>query len=208
MEQPTVERFTATISTAEYISRFRDVEKFLALCRQCPNYGNSWACPPFDFDTEALLRSHPYMLLIASKITLDRPDLPLDMAQKLIAPERIRIDRVLLNMEHRHGGRSFSYVGKCLYCDSCTRRVGRRCLHPDKVRPSLESFGFDIAKTLGELFGIELLWGTDGHLPPYLTLVSGFIHSSPNPLPLLIDHNTPVNSTTSLNHYITSNINS
>ena len=28
---------------------------------------------------------------------------------------------------------------------------------PGKVRPSLEAFGFDIAKTLSELFNIKLL---------------------------------------------------
>ncbi|MFR2062233.1 MAG: DUF2284 domain-containing protein [Alistipes sp.] len=38
-------------------------------------------------------------------------------------------------------------------CPGCNRP----CLHPDKVRPSLEAFGFDIARTLSELFGIELL---------------------------------------------------
>ena len=46
-----------------------------------------------------------------------------------------------------------------------------------KVRPSLEAFGFDIAKTLSELFNIELLWGKDGKLPEYLVLVSGFFHN-------------------------------
>lgn len=52
------------------------------------------------------------------------------------------------------------------------------CLHPDKVRPSLEAFGFDIGRTLSELFGIRLLWGKDGILPEYLMLVSGLFHNS------------------------------
>ncbi len=54
---------------------------------------------------------------------------------------------------------------------------GTPCRHPEKVRPSLEAFGFDIAKTLSELFNIELLWGKDGKLPEYLVLVSGFFHN-------------------------------
>ena len=47
--------FTASIGLDEYISRFRDVKGFFEFCKQCPNYGNSWGCPPFDFDTGELL---------------------------------------------------------------------------------------------------------------------------------------------------------
>lgn len=52
------------------------------------------------------------------------------------------------------------------------------CRHPEKVRPSLEAFGFDISRTLSELFGIRLLWGKDGVIPEYLTLVCGFFHNA------------------------------
>ena len=99
--------------------------------------------------------------------------------QKLILPERIRIESELLDMERKYGGRSFAYIGKCLHCpnNECTRNCGTPCRHPEKVRPSLEAFGFDIAKTLAELFNIELLWGKDGKLPEYLVLVSGFFHN-------------------------------
>lgn len=85
----------------------------------------------------------------------------------------------LLDMERKYGGRSFAYIGKCLHCsdNECTRNCGTPCRHPEKVRPSLEAFGFDIAKTLSELFNIELLWGKDGKLPEYLVLVSGFFHN-------------------------------
>ena len=48
---------------------------------------------------------------------------------------------------------------------------------PGKSASVTRSFGFDIAKTLSELFNIELLWGKDGKLPEYLVLVSGFFHN-------------------------------
>ena len=149
----TVENFTSDITVEGYIAEFRDEPHFLELCKQCTNYGKSWGCPPFDFDTE--------------------------YTQKLILPERIRIESELLDMERKYGGRSFAYIGKCLHCsdNECTRNCGTPCRHPEKVRPSLEAFGFDIAKTLSELFNIELLWGKDGKLPEYLVLVSGFFHN-------------------------------
>ena len=59
-----------------------------------------------------------------------------------------------------------------------TRPLGLPCRHPELVRPSLEAYGFDISRTTNELFGIELLWGKDGMLPKYLTLVCGFFHNS------------------------------
>ena len=50
-----IENFTANISVDEYISRFRDEKRFVEFCKQCPNYGNSWGGPPFDFDTGEIL---------------------------------------------------------------------------------------------------------------------------------------------------------
>ena len=117
---------------------------------------------------------------MATKIIPDRNDIPVEMTQEFIRPERVRIEKELLEMERKYGGRGFAYVGKCLYCSGseCTRKRNRPCLHPDKVRPSLEAFGFDIGRTLSELFGIRLLWGKDGILPEYLMLVSGLFHIS------------------------------
>ena len=46
----------------------------------------------------------------------------------------------------------------------------------ERVRPSLEACGFDLERTASELFGIEMLWGRDGRLPEYLTLVCGLFH--------------------------------
>ncbi|MDE7458334.1 MAG: DUF2284 domain-containing protein, partial [Muribaculaceae bacterium] len=67
----------------------------------------------------------------------------------------------------------------CLHCpeSQCTRKCGEPCRHPDKVRPSLEAFGFDIGRTLSELFNIKLLWGKNGVLPEYLVLVSALLHN-------------------------------
>ncbi len=177
----TTENFAVDILVTDYISGFRDVPRFIALCKQCKNYGNSWGCPPFDFDTEAFLRQYKYAHIMATKIIPTEKDVPFNRVQEYVLPERIRIERELLEMERQIGGRSFAYVGSCLHCkgNTCTRKCGKPCLHPDKVRPSLEAFGFDISLTLDKLFGIKLLWGKDGKLPDYLVLVSGFLHNQP-----------------------------
>jgi predicted metal-binding protein len=59
--------------------------------------------------------------------------------------------------------------------DKCTRIKGKPCISPDKVRPSLESFGFDVSKTSLQLLNVEMKWSLEGVLPPYFVLVSGFL---------------------------------
>lgn len=178
----TSEDFTTTIPLADYLARYRDSERIAGYCRTCPNFGRSWCCPPFDSDAEQWMRPYDTALLLATKIIPTDTGRPLSEAERLIRPERERIERKLLAMERRCGGRAFTAVGTCLCCPegTCTRPSGKPCRHPDRVRPSLEACGFDIDRTLSELFGISLKWGAANLLPEYLMLVSGFFHNSGN----------------------------
>lgn len=174
------EDFTAELPVADYIARYRDADRFIGCCRECSNFGHSWGCPPFEYDVGQLLSRYRTALLVATKITPAEEGRPLSDAGALIRPERVRLERRLLDMEERFGGRAFAYVGSCLYCPegSCTRPDGKPCRHPELVRPSLEAYGFDIGRTASELLGIELKWGAEGRLPAYLTLVCGFFHNA------------------------------
>ena len=174
------EERTVSLPVADYVARFRDTERFEACCRACPAYGRSWACPPFDSDMEACLSGYETALLVAVKIFPEEPSLPLGESLRLIRPERMRHERQLLMLERRHGGRAFAYAGTCLHCPegTCTRPSGEACRHPELVRPSLEACGFDLGRTVSELFGFELLWSRNGLIPQYLTLVSGFFHNA------------------------------
>ena len=176
----TAEEFAVELPAAEYTARFHDAERIAAYCRRCPNYGRNWGCPPFAKDPAEEWLRYGTALLVAAKITPCEEGLPLAEAGRLLRPERIRLERRLLALERRYGGRAFSYVGSCLYCPegTCTRPEGLPCRHPDRVRPSLEACGFDIGRTTSELFGIELKWGAEGKLPEYLTLVCGLFHDA------------------------------
>lgn len=179
----TAEDFTRELPAEEYLNRFRDKERIEGYCRQCPNYGRSWGCPPFDHDIAARhMRPYSTVLLTATRIVLSDPETPFTEVGRLILPERRRLEQKLLDMERRRGGRAFAYIGTCLYCPpgECTRPKGLPCRHPDKVRPSLEACGFDIAQTTRELFGMELKWSDNGKVPEYLLLVCGFFHNKPH----------------------------
>lgn len=172
---------TFAMPAAEYTARFRDAERFAGYCRECGNYGRSWGCPPFGFDVAQRLGRYRSVLLTATKITPAQQGLPMSLSRQLIRPERIRLERRLHELERQHDGLACAYVGSCLYCPegTCTRPDGLACRHPELVRPSLEGYGFDIGRTVGELFGMELLWGSQGCMPDYLLLVCALFHNSP-----------------------------
>ena len=176
----TADDLVRSLPAADYTARFRDAERFAPLCRECANYNRSWGCPPFGFDVATRLGEYSQVLLIATRIVPAQTGLPISLSRRLIHPERLRLDGRLRELERLHGGLSCSYVGSCLYCPegTCTRPEGRPCRHAELVRPSLEAYGFDIGRTLRELFSIELLWGTEGRMPEYLTLVCGLFHNA------------------------------
>lgn len=63
----TARDYTASLPVADFIARFRDAERIAGYCRACPNYGRSWACPPFDFDLEEYLSGYATALIVARR---------------------------------------------------------------------------------------------------------------------------------------------
>ena len=165
-----MEIITAEISAQDYISGYRDVEKFIGFCRECPNYGRSWLCPPFDYDIDARLKPWTKVHIAGVRIDVDGKRL-VSEAMEIMHPARVELSRYLLNYEKANHGLAFGFSGTCLYCETCASLVGKPCLHPDKARPSLEAYGFDVGATAEKLLGIKLEWGHDGFLPTHLSLV-------------------------------------
>ena len=179
----TLTHHIVSLPTSQYIQEFRDPEKFISFCRQCERYNRCWACPPFEFNTDEYLSGYQQTYIIGTKITFDtatRDSCTTLEEHKTIFLQTIEsvrkiIDPRLLTLEHEYSGSRAFYAGTCHLCpkNTCTRINGHPCLHPQEIRPSLESVGFDISKTTSELLHIELQWSNDAHLPEYLTLVSG-----------------------------------
>lgn len=165
-----MEIITAEISAHDYISGYRDVEKFIGFCRECPNYGRSWLCPPFDYDLDARLSPWSRVHIAGISVEVDGQR-PVADAMMVLHPARVELSAYLLDYERSHGGLAFGFSGKCLYCDSCSRLACSACVHPDKARPSLEAYGFDVGATAEKLLGIKLEWACDGLLPRRLSLV-------------------------------------
>lgn len=174
----TTRRFEVSLPVSEYLERYRRSDYFLQLCKQCGNYARRYGCPPFDYDVVALMQRYTTATIIGVQIVPDVKQLPLTLAQRLMAPVICQLSAELLERERLTDGLSFGFAGGCMLCGdtACARITGEPCRHPDKVRSSLESYGFDLAKTSKELFNVPILWSTDSHIPDYLMLICGIFN--------------------------------
>ena len=115
--------YTRTIPVDDYILRYRDERRFMAYCRECRRYGNSWSCPPFN-DSEDYLSGFRNLLIVCTRITpvvLDVPD-AVEAGQELMHRERSRLDKRLLALEEEYNGRFMPVVvsfalGKSVHVD-------------------------------------------------------------------------------------------
>lgn len=163
---------------ADYIIKFRDSAKFINFCRNCNNYSKSWYCPPFTFSTDEVLQRFSNIEIIVFQIEMPRKGMSLTDARIYLDPIRKRLDEQLLTTEKQKGGLAFSFAGHCLHCGDipCSRIGGELCRHPDKVRPSLEAYGFDLEATLTELFNMSMIWAKPGECPDPLHLIAAIAY--------------------------------
>lgn len=171
------------IPVTDYIANYRDADRFIVYCKQCDKYKNCWACPPYDFDTAEYILKYERIYIIGTKISLSEDirrkcknvEESKSTGAKAIADVRKVLDKQLLDVESNIVDSKAFFAGTCHICEpeDCTRIQSEPCRYPDKIRHSLESFGFDIGKTTEGLLGIELKWSNDSSLPEYFTLVSG-----------------------------------
>ncbi|MDO5394464.1 MAG: DUF2284 domain-containing protein [Bacteroidales bacterium] len=173
------EFFTVETDVRTYIRDYRDTARFLALCRQCGNYGRLWSCPPFGFDADSGLSAWHTALIVAARVRMPSGLESLSDGMVVLRSVKTGLEERLLDLEKRYGGLAFGFSGECTLCDECARLSGKECLHPDKVRPALEAYGFNVDKTLRELLGIEMEWGAKGTIPSTITLVGALFHNRP-----------------------------
>lgn len=176
----TLNTHEATMAASEFTSRFRDVERIGQYCLECPGYGKSWGCPPFDFDPRSVTEGFNTVTVMGTMIEFDEET----RRACTTAQESARVGHEamaqvlqsllpdLYEMERRHpGSRVFTF--RCVLCpEGCTRPQGKPCRHPDRLRHSLESVGYDVEAIARDLLGITLEWSTDGSLSKHITLIT------------------------------------
>ena len=176
----TLSQKEVTVPADEFIRDYRDVERIRQYCLQCPGYGKAWNCPPFDFDPRTVSDGFKTVRLMATVIEFDETtraacktaEQSAEMGREAMQEVWKTLLPQLYEMERQSpGSRCFTF--RCVLCpEGCTRPEGKPCRHPELMRHSLESVGFDIVAMMRDLLGINLEWSTDGSLPKHITLVT------------------------------------
>ncbi len=179
-----LESIVRCLDAETYLREYRDVGRYIEYCKACTRYGVCHSCPPFDHDTDAVLKPYHRVYIIAVKINLSQTEKEVWEAEgdaaytSLVVRVRQVMDHYLLALEESYPGSKSFFAGTCYFCERCAKIDGGKCRHPEKMRSSLESYGFDMAGTAAEILGIPLQWAQD-QLPDYFVLVAGFYCDDP-----------------------------
>lgn len=181
------ERFETTVSVEKFYRDCVDVDYFLGLCKQCPNYGKIWSCPAYDFDVRAYWKKYQTLKIIGTKVFVPdeiqektwTPEEMKDLYRKILLPVRKQQMEELFELEQAIPGSVQLGAGSCVLCaeNTCARLEGKPCRFPDKMRYSIESLGGNVSKA-AEYIGQTMEWAGEDRLPHYFLLVCGLLYNN------------------------------
>lgn len=174
-----IERLESVVPVDEYVKICVDIPKFLGYCKECPNYGNRWSCPPFEKDPMEIWSQYKILRLIAYTLP-NEPGQDVAAALDNLKTAKDRMMAELLEQELFIPDSFALSAGTCILCgDHCTRPEGKPCRKPEQMRYSIEALGGDVAKTAEYFLHKPILWIRDNVLPDYLMLVGGLLLKHP-----------------------------
>ncbi|MGN0658029.1 MAG: DUF2284 domain-containing protein [Emergencia sp.] len=172
-----IETFEKTVSTADYIENYVNVEEFLQCCRVCENYGRKWSCPPYDFEpVRDYWQKYGSLYIIGKKMILKEEEK--ENWENLMRQVKEELTEILCAEEKKHPGSVSLSAGSCSICgeDNCSKKNGDPCRFPEKMRYSIESLGGNVGLTADRLLGVPLQWIEEEKIPDYFVLVGGLLY--------------------------------
>lgn len=180
-----VEVQVKTLTVPEWLEKYCRPEKFVPLCRECPQYGKNWACPPGMMTAEKIAGDYRYVEVIGLKVRYDEqvrreaeasPERTEELRQETYEVAKRKMLYALLALEEEFPGSMTIMAGGCTLCVPCARAEGKTCRHPEKMRYSYSGLGFDLGKVAEELLEMPLLWLKKG-LPEYNVAIASLLHN-------------------------------
>lgn len=168
---------------SDFVKTCVDVPRFLACCKECPNYNKRWPCPPYVFSVEVLWKQYTNILLYEEKVYVDsalRGSVYLqeeinEIIRELLTPVKKEMTEDLFALEAKYPGSRALFAGTCDLCTICAKELNNQCFHPEKMRYSIEALGGNVAKAVHLYFDDTILWAKDGQLPDYFILLGGLL---------------------------------
>lgn len=159
------------------ILKFFNKEKIRKNCENCLSFNKVWSCPNYDFLEEDYLKNYNYVYVLGAKLFYNEIE---DLVSKLKSSNKSNLDisisvyndlrkitdEKILLLENKFKNTKSLLGGKCSYCEKCTRIENIPCAHPEKLRYSLESLGFDVTAITENILNEKIIFTKDA-LPEY-----------------------------------------
>ncbi len=171
-----------SVPLSEFINKYQHQYKFMAFCKDCHNYNTLWSCPPLQIDANQFLQDFNYIYIIGVKVIYhpetiklaNTPEKIKEITMLTLQAVKKKLANALLALEAQVPGSVSLASGGCHICQRCNRLDNLPCNHPEKMRYSLDSFGFDLTAITSDLLQIDLKWTKDS-LPEYYTLIHALL---------------------------------
>lgn len=157
-------------------------DKFLPLCKQCPDYGRVWSCPP-DITNAITFKRYKNAIILGIKVIYsdDAITIAFNSAEdaneiRMNSYEKVKKEvlKTLVEIEKLSPPSYTIAAGSCKICKRCARMDGLLCRNPLSLRYSFSGLGFDIGRISSELLNTQLLWAENG-LPKYDMAIFAFL---------------------------------
>lgn len=157
-------------------------------CSSCPNHGRIWSCPPHHINIEKYLSPYKQAWIIGAKVHINQKELESQNLQAkeiekqgkiIFSAARREFGNKLFELEKQNKKSTILLAGNCYQCKECTKKQGKPCPYPDKLRYSLESIGFLVSDIVKEVLNDEIQWIQEGKLPTYLLSIGAILLETP-----------------------------
>lgn len=181
----TIQNYYTELSIDEYLDKYVDIPTFLECCKKCSNYNQVWSCPSFDFNVESYWKKYKTIGLYGHQILFSEEVKNKNYTQEeldnlikdVFKTEKQKLTDKLFTLEKEYPGSISLSAGSCQSCGigNCSKKEGKPCRYPEKLRYSIESLGGNVGKTISDCFQIELEWVEEGKLPNYFVLICALL---------------------------------
>jgi len=170
-------KIRSAIISRSILEKYLDLKTVRGLCDDCDNYKSNWSCPPF---TDELDSNYNYAVVIAGRVkiadVIEAEGVSIgEVMTNVFFERRAEFTEWLLQFEELFDGVESVAAGACQMCELCARLDGVTCRHPEKVRPSLEAYGFDVQSLSKHELSMSIEWPAGGTLPEYMTTVGALL---------------------------------
>lgn len=171
----------------EQLMKYYKPDEVFSYCSSCPNHGKIWSCPPHKIDIEKYLSPYEQAWIIKAKINLeleniDKEKTNIEYSKNLEHQTKIVFSKArrefgdkLFELEKENPKSTILLAGNCYQCKECTKKQGKPCRYPDKLRYSLESIGFLVSDIVEDILKDKIEWIEEGKIPTYLLSIGAIL---------------------------------